>query len=68
MRVKYNAITRKHFKIKDVTELLNDNRLYRLRSEDGLLDNDFIMTWNIVALPEYGYWSYLQNLPSVFKK
>ena len=65
----YNATTRKFFQISRAQELLGDGyTIYRLRSEDGLLDNDLTSTWNVVALPHQCSWQHLKQQKELFSE
>lgn len=63
----YNATTRRYFNLSEVARLLGPNyHIFRLRSEDGLLDEDLSNTWNVVALPSLGPWNSLRDFPDLF--
>jgi FkbM family methyltransferase len=63
----YNATTRKYFGINQAQQLLGSSyQLFRLRSEDGLLDSDLSSTWNVVALPQQGPWKHLSQNSELF--
>jgi FkbM family methyltransferase len=63
----YNGTTRKHFRLDEAASLLGDEyHLFRMRSEDGLLDSDFSNTWNVAALPKSGPWRDLQQVRELF--
>lgn len=58
----YNHVTRRHFGLNNVRDLLGqDYDLFRLR-KDGLLDQSFERTWNVVAMPRHGKFAYLKSL------
>jgi FkbM family methyltransferase len=49
----FNDLSKKHFCISDIEELLgNDYEIFRLRG-DGYLDTDLVNTWNCVAVNKY---------------
>lgn len=63
----YNATTQKYFPLSAAAELLGPSyQIYRLRSDDGRLDRDLSMTWNVVALPNSGPCQNLSNLEGLF--
>ncbi len=65
----YNATTRRHFGLGEMTSLLGEAyTLHRLRSADGLLDEDLSNTWNIVALPNSGPWAQLNGVAELFAR
>ncbi|MFT4062616.1 MAG: FkbM family methyltransferase [Edaphocola sp.] len=58
----YNHVTKKHFTIGDVERFLGDKyKVYRLRP-DGNLDLNFSNTWNLVAVPQTGYFQRLHKM------
>lgn len=62
----YNETTRRYFELSQVRGLLGAcYKLYRLRSEDGLLYEDLSLTWNVVALPQGGAWKSLNQHPGL---
>lgn len=64
--LEYNALTRNYFDLSEVRDLLGkDYKLYRLRSQDGRLDQDLSDTWNVVALPQVGAWTALTRQPEL---
>ena len=63
----YNNTTREFFAISEMKNLLGSQyTLFRLRSVDGLLDQNLEDTWNIVALPISGCWSRIIHAPEFF--
>lgn len=65
----YNATTRRFFQLPHAADLLGDDyKIYRIRSEDGRLDNDLTTTWNVVALPQQGPWQHLNQLQGLFSE
>lgn len=63
----YNEVTRKYFQLNEAASLLGDEyQIFRVRSEDGLLDSDFSNTWNVVALPKSGPWRNWQQARELF--
>ncbi len=67
--IEYNDTSRRFFQLTHVQDLLGDSyKIYRLRSEDGYLDNDLTSTWNVVAIPQQGVWQNLNRQPELFLK
>ncbi len=65
----YNATTRRSFELSEMVSLLGSQySLHRLRSVDGLLDDDLSNTWNIVALPSNGPWAMLKEDAVLFAR
>jgi FkbM family methyltransferase len=63
----YNATTRKHFDLSEAIKLLGPSyTIFRVRSEDGRLDNNLSDTWNVVAIPNAGPWEKLSELKDLF--
>ena len=60
--IEYNATTRRVFSMNELRAELGDHySVHRMRSSDGLLDDDLESTWNVVALPNVGPWSDLKR-------
>ena len=52
----YHEVTRKHFSLKEVSDLLGSGyEIFRLR-HDGALDSDLRSTWNCVAVHRNSCW------------
>ena len=63
----YNNTTRKFFPLSDAVELLGTSySIFRMRSDDGRLDDDLSSTWNIVALPHIGPWEGINQMKGLF--
>jgi FkbM family methyltransferase len=58
----YNHVSKKFFSLDEIIdELGNEYFIKRLR-QDGLLDNDFHRTWNIVAIPNNRNFNHVKDL------
>ena len=65
----YNNTTRKFFPLSDAVELLGSSySVFRMRSDDGRLDDDLSSTWNVVALPHQGPWDGINQMGDLFDK
>ena len=65
----YSEATRRAYPLEAVALTLGPGyTLMRLRSEDGLLDDEFNDTWNLVALPHRGVWADLLRNPNLFAR
>jgi len=63
----YNNVTRQVFLLSEAIELLGPSyAFFRLRSNDGVLDTNFSLTWNIVALPLEGPWAEIRGVKGLF--
>lgn len=63
----FNDTTRRYFQLSDMQKVLGDTyRLFRLRSDDGSLDQDMDTTWNVVAMPTAGGWAHLMQSSKLY--
>jgi FkbM family methyltransferase len=64
----YNMVSRNFFTLEQMQESLKDYNFFRLQSFTGKLDQNLVDTWNIVAIPDNGYWSELRGHKHLFDR
>ena len=64
----YNRVSKKFFTLEQMQECLMEYNFFRLQSSTGKLDQNLVDTWNIVAIPDKGYWSELRGHKHLFDR
>lgn len=62
----YNLTSKKSFHLDQIRQLLANYNFFRLQSYTGKLDSNLEDTWNIVAIPSSGSWSFIQGCRNIF--